>query len=80
MSISAEQFAIAKEKVKDLVRSNPGLRAASPRVGRAWLPEGGECIKVTLASRLDEMPLIPAEVDGVPVVLEIAGEAIKFAE
>jgi hypothetical protein len=79
MTFSPDQFGVAKEKVKDLLRRHPTLQRASPRVGRGFLPGGGECIKVTLASRPADASLLPADVDGIPVVLEIAGEATKFA-
>jgi hypothetical protein len=79
MTVSWEQFALAKEKVKKLVLSSPILQAASPRVGRGFLPGGGDCLKVTLASSLDDPSLLPSDVDGIPVRVEIAGEATKFA-
>jgi len=78
MTVSPEQFNLAKEKVKELVRTNPALRAAAPRVGRAFLPEGGDYIKVTLARSLEDPSLLPADVDGIAVRVEIAGDAEKF--
>lgn len=79
MTFSAEQFALAKEKLKELVRTNPVLRAAAPRVGRGFLAGGCDCIKLSLARSLEDPSLVPAEIDGIPVRVETAGEATKFA-
>jgi hypothetical protein len=64
-----EQAAAAKEKLAMMLEDLPELSA----LGVAIL-DGGFGLKVNLVRRSDRP--IPTEIDGVPVIIEVVGEAL----
>ncbi len=58
----------AKRQILDRLAGVPGVRG----IGLARLAEGGFCVKVNFANTPPE-GLIPDDVDGVPVIIDVVG-------
>jgi hypothetical protein len=77
MQQSMKQARIAKQKILDLIDTNPDLKMASPAVGIALLP-GGMGIKVSLAAPIEAASILPDMIDGLPVRVDVTGRPAKL--
>jgi hypothetical protein len=73
MTATLEQARSAKDKVLDIVRSNPELNELLVGIGISFVGEGYG-VKVNLSGSPVSDQVLPPTMDGVPVHTEIVGE------